>query len=196
MSKLLDIWTGIHSALLVVTIQGYGVKTVRILLIIIGLTLAGQIGNRLVGGLMRPGRIPGVWDERRAKTLLGVIKSMLRYALYFVGIIMILHELGIDTTSVLAGVGIAGLAIGIGAQNLVRDVATGFFILFEDQFSVGDYVSISGVTGTVEELGLRATKIRAMTGDLYIISNGEIRQVARLAHRGDEDDTSGAIQPG
>jgi small-conductance mechanosensitive channel len=93
---------------------------------------------------------------------------------------MILSELNVDTRSILAGVGIIGLAAGIGAQNLVRDVVTGFFILFEDQFAVGDYVNIAGVTGTVEDMGLRVTKVREATGDLHIISNGEIKQVVRL----------------
>jgi small conductance mechanosensitive channel len=93
---------------------------------------------------------------------------------------MILSELNVNTGSILAGVGVVGLAVGIGAQGLVKDVVNGFFILFEDQFAVGDYVNIAGVTGTVEDMGLRVTKIREATGDLHIISNGEITQVTRL----------------
>jgi small conductance mechanosensitive channel len=94
---------------------------------------------------------------------------------------MVLSELNVDASSILAGAGVVGLAAGIGAQTLVKDVVTGFFILLEDQFAVGDCVSIAGVTGTVEDMGLRVTKLREATGDLHIISNGEIRQVTRLS---------------
>ncbi|HBI26716.1 MAG TPA: mechanosensitive ion channel family protein, partial [Peptococcaceae bacterium] len=79
---------------------------------------------------------------------------MLKYSIYFVGGVMVLDELGVPTTSILAGAGVLGLAVGFGAQNLVRDVLSGFFILFEDQFAVGDYVKIAGAEGTVQEIGL------------------------------------------
>lgn len=181
MSRLLDIWISLLTTFPANNVAIYSVKVVRILLIIIGLVLAGQIGNRLIGGLLRPDRIPGTWDECRIRTMRGLVKSLLRYVLYFVGAIMILSELNVDTRSVLAGAGILGLAIGFGAQNLVRDVITGFFILFEDQLAVGDYVTIAGVTGTVEDMGLRVTKIREMTGELHIISNGEIKMVTNMA---------------
>jgi small conductance mechanosensitive channel len=177
MLRLLDFWI-LLIAFLNSNIQVYGVKAIRILLIFVGLVLTEKISNRLISGLI--GRIPGTWNERRTKTLRGVIQNLLRYALYFVGVIMILSELNVNTGSILAGVGVVGLAVGIGAQSLVKDVVNGFFILFEDQFAVGDYVNIAGVTGTVEDMGLRVTKIREATGDLHIISNGEITQVTRL----------------
>ena len=98
MNKLSGAWIGLLTALPAINIEVYGIKAVRILLIFIGLVLAGQIGKRLINGLMRPDRIPGAWDERRIKTMRGLIKSLLRYALYFVGAIMILPELNVDTT--------------------------------------------------------------------------------------------------
>ena len=197
MPKLLDIWIGLLTAFPFINIQVYGVKTIRILLIVVGLMLAGQIGNRLINGLMRPGRIPGAWDERRIKTLRGVIKSLLRYALYFVGAIMILSELNVDTRSILAGAGIIGLAVGIGAQNLVRDVVTGFFILFEDQFAVGDYVSIAGVTGTVEEHGAAGDQDPGGRQGICTSSpTGRSSRWHALHTEGMTDDTSGALQPG
>jgi small conductance mechanosensitive channel len=97
---------------------------------------------------------------------------------------MTLELLGINTASILATAGIGGLAIGFGAQSLVKDVITGFFILIEDQYSVGDYVQIRDMYGIVEELGLRVTKIRAFSGDLYIIPNGSIDLVTNSS-RGD-----------
>ena len=77
----------------------------------------------------------------------------------------------------LAGAGIVGLAVGFGAQSLVKDVITGFFIVFEDQFAVGDQVQIGQSNGVVEEIGLRTTKVKSYTGELHIIPNGNILEV-------------------
>ncbi|NLO88756.1 MAG: mechanosensitive ion channel family protein [Clostridia bacterium] len=116
-------------------------------------------------------------EEKRAKTLGALLISVLRYMVYFIAGVMILQTFGVQTSSILASAGIAGLAVGFGAQNLVKDVISGFFIIFEDQFDVGDYVTVAGVTGVVEELGLRSTRIREWTGHLHIIPNGEIKMV-------------------
>ncbi|MGE5577943.1 MAG: mechanosensitive ion channel family protein [Syntrophothermus sp.] len=116
-------------------------------------------------------------EERRAKTLKTLTQSVINYVIYFIGGVMILQLLGINTTSLLTAAGIGGLAVGFGAQNLVRDVITGFFILFEDQFGVGDYISAGGVSGVVEEMGIRVTKIRDFGGQLHIVPNGEMKQV-------------------
>lgn len=89
---------------------------------------------------------------------------MLTYVIYFISLMTILSTLDIDVKGLIAGAGIVGLAVGFGAQNLVRDIITGFFIIFEDQFSVGDYVRIGSAEGTVEEIGLRTTKIKSWTG--------------------------------
>ena len=122
-------------------------------------------------------------DNRRLMTLRTVIKSLVRYAVYFIGGIMVLGELGVNTSGLVAGAGIAGVALGFGAQNLVRDVLTGFFILFEDQFAVGDYVSISGVSGVVEDIGLRVTKVRDSAGQLHVVPNGSINLVTNFRGR-------------
>lgn len=117
-------------------------------------------------------------SERKADTLSGLLKSILRYALYFIAIVAIAEQLmpnGIKT--VLAVTSVAGVAIGFGAQSLVKDVISGFFILFEDQFAVGDYVQIDGMSGIVETLGLRITKLRDFSGDLHIVPNGSITKV-------------------
>lgn len=116
-------------------------------------------------------------DEKKANTLTGILKSVIKYTVYTVMGISILNVLGIPTQAIIATAGLGGIAIGFGAQSLVRDVFTGFFILFEDQYGVGDYVTISTMTGTVEDMGLRITKIRSFNGDLHIIPNGEIKTV-------------------
>src|SRR5690606_35032709 len=104
-----------------------------------------------------------------------------KYVLYFIGTVIILDMFNINTSSILATAGIGGLAIGFGAQSLVKDVITGFFILFEDQFSVGDYVKIDSYEGIVEELGVRVTKLRDFSGELHIIPNGNINTVTNKA---------------
>jgi len=81
----------------------------------------------------------------------------------------------------LAGAGIVGLAVGFGAQNLVKDIISGFFIIFEDQFSVGDHVRIGQFEGNVETIGLRTTKIKSWTGEVHILPNGSIVQVTNFS---------------
>lgn len=120
-------------------------------------------------------------DEKKSGTLLGILKSVIKYAVYIIMGISILETLDIPTQPILATAGLGGIAIGFGAQSLVRDVFTGFFILFEDQYAVGDYVTIKAVTGTVEDIGLRITRIRSFNGELHIIPNGEIKEVTNVS---------------
>lgn len=120
-------------------------------------------------------------DERKLNTLAAVFKNIIKYVFYFIGMVIILDMFNINTSSILATAGIGGLAIGFGAQSLVKDIITGFFILFENQFSVGDYVKIDDYEGVVEELGLRVTKLRAFSGELHIIPNGNIETVTNRA---------------
>ena len=93
--------------------------------------------------------------QRRATTLGGILTSLVTVTVGFVAILMLLRELAIDVVPILTGAGIAGLAIGFGAQNLVRDVISGFFLILEDQVRVGDLARINGVAGTVEQINLR-----------------------------------------
>jgi small conductance mechanosensitive channel len=110
-----------------------------------------------------------------------LLESVIVYVVFFVVVIMILGVLGIETKGLLAGAGVIGLAVGFGAQNLVRDVITGFFILLEDQFSVGDYVRLGGFEGVIQEIGLRTTKIKSWTGELHILPNGSIKEVTNFS---------------
>lgn len=123
--------------------------------------------------------------KRREETMKKLIENALIYIVYTIVILTILDTVGIKIGPLLAGAGIAGLAIGFGAQSLVKDVISGFFIVFEDQFSVGDYVYISGVEGTVEEIGLRTTKVKDWTGERHVLPNGNISQVTNYSiHNG------------
>ncbi|NMA55597.1 MAG: mechanosensitive ion channel family protein [Firmicutes bacterium] len=116
-------------------------------------------------------------DNRRLQTMQSLLNSILRYTVFFIGALVVLDAAGVPITSLIAGAGIVGLAVGFGAQNLVRDVMTGFFILLEDQYGIGDYVNVAGEDGIVESVGLRTTRLRDFSGDLHTIPNGEIGRV-------------------
>ncbi len=123
--------------------------------------------------------------RRRKRTLTGItlLKNIFKYLIFFVCGFMVLRELGVDPVPMIAAAGVAGFAIGFGAQSFVKDVVSGFFILFEGQYSVGDFVHIKGPSeamGVVEEFGLRMTTIRDLDGNLHYISNGTITGVDRF----------------
>lgn len=120
-------------------------------------------------------------SERRYRTILRLLQSVISYVVYFSAIIAILSIMGIKVAGLLAGAGIVGLAVGFGAQSLVKDVITGFFIIFEDQFGVGDYIKITSTEGTVLEIGLRTTKIKGASGEINIIPNGTITEVVNYS---------------
>jgi small conductance mechanosensitive channel len=106
-----------------------------------------------------------------------LLQSLVMYIIYFIALLMILQELHVKTTSILASAGILGLVAGLGAQNLVKDVIAGFFMVLEDHFTVGDYVQIGSLAGFVTEFGLRATRLTDWGGEIHIIPNGQITQI-------------------
>lgn len=120
-------------------------------------------------------------DQRRTQTIGKLLKNVVIYTINFIVILLVLTQLGIDLAPILAGAGVLGLAIGFGAQSLVKDVITGFFIIFEDQFGVGDVIQTGNFKGTVEEIGLRVTRLRTWTGEVHIIPNGSIQQVTNFS---------------
>lgn len=116
-------------------------------------------------------------DINKEKSLESLLMSLTRYTIYIISFLLILRQF-IDITPIIAGAGIVGVAVGFGAQSLVKDVITGFFVMFEDQYHVGDFVEINNaVTGTVEEIGLRLTTVREWSGKKFYIANSEIRTV-------------------
>lgn len=120
----------------------------------------------------------------RVQTLRSVITSSLRALIFLSALAAILSEIGVNVTALLAGVSILGLAVSFGAQSLVRDVITGFFVLLEDQYGVGDVVRVNGATGlagSVEHLNLRVTVLRDLEGTAHIIPNGQILTVSVLS---------------
>lgn len=153
---------------------------VKIIFIFILSKLAIAVLNRVVTNVFK--LYPKFkMDEKKSGTLVGILKSVIKYVVYLIMGISILDALDIPTQPILATAGLGSIAIGFGAQSLVRDVFNGFFILFEDQYAVGDYITINGVTGTVEDIGLRITRLRAFNGELHIIPNGEIKAVTNAS---------------
>lgn len=151
-------------------------KAFVIFSITIVMFLAIKIGSAIISKFVEKQKnLKYSLDIRKAKTLGEVLKSILRYSVYFFGIVAILTECFGTISLTFAGIG--GVAIGFGAQNLIKDVINGFFILFEDHFTVGDYIEIEGKSGVVESLELRVTKIKDLNGDMHIIPNGLITKV-------------------
>lgn len=161
------------------TLENLYILLWNILLILIMITLMYLIiktGDILIDkSVSRKKRNQYLISESRSKTYGYVLKSILKYGVYFLGTLVILTAiLGLKG---LTFAGIGGLAIAFAAQNLIKDIINGFFILFEDQYSVGDYITIEDKSGIVEGVELRITKLRDFSGDLHIIPNGLIERV-------------------
>jgi small-conductance mechanosensitive channel len=117
-------------------------------------------------------------SSQRANTLEKLMQSILSYLLIFIFTGIIFELFGLDIKTLIAGAGIIGLAVGFGAQGLVSDVVTGFFLLLEKQVDVGDYVTLGGYDGIVEEVGLRTTHVRGFDGTIHYIPNREISSLS------------------
>lgn len=152
-------------------------KLIKILIIIIAIRIIVSLTNKIIDRTLKNRKETNYFaSNKRANTIAQVMKKVVKYILYFMGTMIIL-DMFINTTSILATAGIGGLAIGFGAQSLVKDIITGFFILLEDQYAIDDYVKIEAFEGIVEELGMRVTKLRDFSGELHIIPNGKIQIV-------------------
>ncbi|MDR2899376.1 MAG: mechanosensitive ion channel family protein [Clostridiales bacterium] len=150
-----------------------------IAIIIAGFALS-KIAKKLVRKIIRPNKSSKdvILTQKRAETLQSVASSMIKYAIYFLTVYFLIEVFSREGANpLLAFAGAVGVAVGLGAQGLIKDVIAGFFIVFEDQYAIGDIVKIQGNTGTIEEIGLRATKLRGLGGELYIIPNGLIEFV-------------------
>ncbi|BDR68496.1 mechanosensitive ion channel protein [Clostridium tetani] len=149
---------------------------IKIVIVLFIMFIMIKVGNKLIDkSVTRQRKTRFSLNDKKSKTIGAVLKSILKYSVYFLGIFTIAEmTFGIKGIT-LAGIG--GVALGFGAQNLVKDVINGFFILFEEQYVVGDLISVNGRQGIVESIELRVTRIRDFNGDLYIIPNGAIGEV-------------------
>lgn len=117
---------------------------------------------------------------RRGKTFMPLLSNLVRYITYFIAGIIILEQLGVNTGPILAGAGILGLAVGFGAQTLVKDILTGCFIILEDSISVNDVVNVKGTGGLVEAVNLRTIKLRDLAGNVHVIPNSQIEMITNM----------------
>lgn len=160
-------------------------KIISIIFISIIMYFSIKIGNKIIQKFVDKqvaSKMSFSLEPQKAITIGEVLKSILKYTVYIVGIGSMLYDVlaKIPVAVVSAG----GFAIGLGAQSLVKDLINGFFILFEDQYGVGDHVTIEEFTGIVESIGIRTTVLRDFTGDLHLIPNGAILEVTNHS-RGD-----------
>jgi small conductance mechanosensitive channel len=157
---------------------------VRIGVIIIGSFLVIRIfrilirksKNRITG----PPEEIGIERAKRTETLANIIENTTRVIVLVAAALMVIKQVGIDIGPLLAGAGVVGLAVGFGAQSLVKDVISGFFILAENHMNVGDVVKIAGEAGIVETINLRVTVLRDFEGRVHIVPNGEISTVTNM----------------
>ena len=145
------------------------------------LLVAYRVVLRVIARLLR-GR-PG-HELARLRTVASVLTSLTRWLIGFVAVVMVLRELGVDVMAILVSAGVLGLAIGFGAQALIRDVITGFFLLFEGLLHVGDVVQVGTSTGTVESIGLRIMTLRMDDGALRVIPNGQVTEFSTYSAGG------------
>lgn len=168
---------------------------IRISLIVIGAVILRSIllvsVRRVVKGIVSGaknksdsnGALAQARLVQRARTMGSVLSNLITWTVYTIAITMLLSELGVAVGALIAGAGIVGAALGFGAQNLVRDLLSGLFIVLEDQYGVGDKVDLGEASGVVENVGLRVTQLRDAKGTLWYVRNGEILRVGNSSHK-------------
>ncbi|MGM0844420.1 MAG: mechanosensitive ion channel family protein [Bacillota bacterium] len=155
-----------------------GIAALQIIAIYIAFLIVKGFGNKVLERAFSKYSERNNISAARAQTLESLAKNIFSYVLIFIFFVTILQIFGIEVTAILAGAGIIGLAVGFGAQGLVSDVVTGFFILLEKQIDVGDYVTAGNYSGIVEAVGLRTTQIRSFDGTLNFLPNREITSLS------------------
>jgi small-conductance mechanosensitive channel len=175
---------------------------IRIVIILLVCLILRAVLNRIINRAVKPvhvGEVPrilrpfkdrvqnssflestGLMSERRnqrAATIGSVLKSAVSLTIFVIGLLLILSELGIDLAPFIAGTSIVGVALGFGAQNIVKDFLSGMFMMLEDQYGVGDTIDFEKASGTVEAVGLRTTRLRDVNGTVWYVRNGEVVRV-------------------
>jgi small conductance mechanosensitive channel len=164
------------------------IRIVVILAIAITLRVILKVlANRVVSKLRNKAEKGGVTSEQRlvsrSATIASISNNFATWAIAITTLVMILSELGVDTGALIAVTTILGAALGFGGQALVKDVISGIFIVFEDQYGVGDTVNLDGVVGVIEAVELRVTRVRDADGTLWYVRNGEILKVGNASQK-------------
>lgn len=169
------------------TVHFFLLHVAKVAMILLVALVLARVGSHLVRRSLRglaarsPLHAGSPRAEQRAETMGGVIAGLTRAAIWVVATLLAIGELGFNLAPFLATASVVGVAVGFGAQSLVRDFLAGFFILVEDQYGVGDTVTAVDVTGTIEAINLRVTRMRAADGTVWFVPNGEIRKVGNAA---------------
>lgn len=171
------------SALIIPWLLTHGLK---ILFIIIATYVLNRFLKRFIDKIVRVAVVSNKHQSRDAEhkredTLISIFTWTCRIVLLFVAALMVLQEFGIPIAPILAGAGIVGLAVGFGGQYLIRDIISGFFIILENQYRLGDVVTIDETGGLVEDISLRMTTLRDLDGTVHHIPHGEIKKVSNLS---------------
>ncbi|SHJ64262.1 small conductance mechanosensitive channel [Malonomonas rubra DSM 5091] len=156
-----------------------------LLILLVAMRLMKALLNRLEKRLIQNNQAedePLSEASKRVGTLIKLVRQAASLALWIVLILVILKELGVDIAPILAGAGILGLAVGFGAQNLVRDVISGFFFILENQVRVGDVAVINGTGGLVDEVNFRTIVLRDLTGTVHVFPNGTVSTLSNMTH--------------
>jgi moderate conductance mechanosensitive channel len=191
-----QVWNVTHNSWLAVSAGWLVAKPLNILAIVVVAILVRLVLRRLirrvttsragVPAILRPLRerapqtLASLVSERRsqrAKTIGSVLQSITSFLVWGIAAVLILGDLGFNLTPIIASAGVVGVAVGFGAQNLVKDFLSGIFMLLEDQYGVGDVVDLGEASGTVESVGLRVTTVRDYAGTVWYVRNGEIQRV-------------------
>lgn len=177
----LALW-GISSAPITAWTSHYGWRLALIIILsLVSIVILGEFVPRIVtNALSRRADESSEEASKRGTTLSRVLVGTSQVAVLLIAVFMLLSELEINITPILAGVGVAGLAIGFGAQSLVKDIVAGLFIILENQYRVGDVARIADVAGLVEDVNLRRTILRDLDGTVHVVPNGEIRVASNL----------------
>lgn len=160
-------------------VEAHGPELFARLVAAVGIMVAAVVLARMARSGIRAA-LARRTNDRRAATLAPAVQSLTRTSILGVGLVTALHQLGVNVTTVLAGAGVLGLAVGFGAQALVRDVISGFFLIVDGVIEAGDHVTFNQVSGIVEEVGLRMTRIRSHDGRLWYMANGELKGVGNF----------------
>lgn len=173
---------------------------VTVAVIVVAAFVIGFIADRLIDRMLRmsahhakeraTGK-PEVADAggstsrtgHRINTLGQTLKVFVHWALAIIAVVMILNELGFNTAPLLASAGIGGVALGLGAQSVIKDLLGGMFLILEDQFGVGDTIIVGGLEGTVQSIGVRVTRIQDVDGAVWYVRNGEISTLGNKSQR-------------
>jgi small conductance mechanosensitive channel len=161
-------------------------QIISILLIILGAWLAKRFGqmiirNAVIQSIKRTAHKSKLEEQKREETIIQIISGALGIVIWPLVAIIIVGQLGVNTTPLIAGVGIIGVALGFGAQGLVKDIIAGLFIITENQYGVGDVVSLDATAGLVEHVSLRVTILRDLDGTVHYVPNGSILRSSNLS---------------